>query len=74
MEGQKAWNTDLTGRTAVIFGGEGSGVSRILRDCCDAMIAIPKEGRLDSLNVSVAAGVLLYEVIRQRNKTGAAGS
>ena len=66
MKGETVWDRDLTGRLAVIFGGEGSGISRILRDSCDAMISVPKEGRLDSLNVSVAAGVLLYEVIRQR--------
>jgi len=67
-EGEIAWNKDLTGRIAVIFGGEGEGISRILRENCDALIAIPNAGRLDSLNVSVAAGVLLYEVVRQRGK------
>jgi len=66
MEGELAWNKDLGGRTAIIFGGEGSGISRILRENCDSMISIPNAGRLDSLNVSVAAGVLLYEVNRQR--------
>ena len=69
MEGAAAWEKDLRGRAAIIFGGEGSGISRILRDSCDAMISIPKYGRLDSLNVSVAAGVLLYEVNRQRSQT-----
>lgn len=68
MDGENAWDRDLTGRTALIFGGEGSGVSRILRESCDALIAIPQKGRLDSLNVSVAAGVILYEVNRQRSK------
>ena len=66
MEGEKAFTKDLRGRTAIIFGGEGSGISRILKENCDVLIAIPKKGRLDSLNVSVAAGILLYEVIRQR--------
>ncbi|MCL2478525.1 MAG: 23S rRNA (guanosine(2251)-2'-O)-methyltransferase RlmB [Treponema sp.] len=68
MEGEAAWDRDLTGRTAIIFGGEGSGISRILRDSCDAIISVPKAGRLDSLNVSVAAGILMYEVNRQRKK------
>ena len=67
MEGEKLWTKDLRGRTAIIMGGEGSGISRILKESCDALIAIPSKGRLDSLNVSVAAGVLFYEVMRQRN-------
>ena len=67
MEGEKAWGRDLGGRTAIVLGGEGSGISRLLREKCDAMIAIPSLGRIDSLNVSVAAGVLFYEVMRQRS-------
>ena len=68
MEGEDAANRDLRGRTAIILGGEGTGVSRLLRESCDAMIAIPSFGRVNSLNVSVAAGVLFYEVTRQRKK------
>lgn len=66
MAGEPAYSRDLKGRTAIILGGEGTGISRLLRENCDAMIAIPSLGRVDSLNVSVAAGVLLYEVTRQR--------
>ena len=66
MEGESVYTRDLRGRTAIILGGEGTGISRLLRESCDAMIAIPSLGRLDSLNVSVAAGVLFYEVMRQR--------
>ena len=66
MEGDAAYSRDLRGRTAIILGGEGTGISRLLRENCDGMIAIPSLGRVDSLNVSVAAGVLFYEVIRQR--------
>jgi 23S rRNA (guanosine2251-2'-O)-methyltransferase len=66
MSGEPAYAKDLAGRTALILGGEGAGLSRLLRETCDALIAIPTCGRLDSLNVSVAAGVLLYEVQRQR--------
>jgi len=69
MEGEPVYSRDLRGRTAIILGGEGTGISRLLRENCDVMIALPSLGRIDSLNVSVAAGVLFYEVIRQR-KTG----
>jgi 23S rRNA (guanosine2251-2'-O)-methyltransferase len=68
MEGEDASSRDLRGRTAIILGGEGTGVSRLLRESCDAMIAIPSFGRINSLNVSVAAGVLFYEAARQRKK------
>ena len=66
MEGEAVYKRDLRGRTAIILGGEGTGLTRLLRESCDAMIAIPSLGRIDSLNVSVAAGVLFYEVMRQR--------
>jgi 23S rRNA (guanosine2251-2'-O)-methyltransferase len=67
MEGDTVYTVDLQGRIALVLGGEGSGISRLLRERCDRMIAIPSLGRIDSLNVSVAAGVLFYEVVRQRN-------
>jgi 23S rRNA (guanosine2251-2'-O)-methyltransferase len=66
MKGEALYTKDLRGRAAVILGSEGEGISRLLRERCDAMIAIPSAGKLDSLNVSVAAGILLYEVTRQR--------
>ena len=66
MDGEAAHEKDLRGRTAIILGGEGSGLSRLLRENCDGIISIPSLGRIDSLNVSVAAGVLFYEVMRQR--------
>jgi 23S rRNA (guanosine2251-2'-O)-methyltransferase len=66
MAGEPVYNRDLRGRVALILGGEGAGISRLLREACDGMVGIPSLGRLDSLNVSVAAGVLLYEVRRQR--------
>jgi 23S rRNA (guanosine2251-2'-O)-methyltransferase len=68
MEGECLYSRNLRGRTAIILGGEGFGISRFLRENCDAMISIPSLGRVDSLNVSVAAGVLFYEVMRQRKK------
>jgi 23S rRNA (guanosine2251-2'-O)-methyltransferase len=70
MKGEALYTKDLRGRVAVILGSEGEGISRLLREHCDAMIAIPSMGRIDSLNVSVAAGVFLYEVIRQRGRKG----
>ncbi|MDR2103015.1 MAG: 23S rRNA (guanosine(2251)-2'-O)-methyltransferase RlmB [Treponema sp.] len=70
MKGEALYSRDLRGRAAIILGSEGQGISRLLRERCDAMIAIPAKGRLDSLNVSVAAGILLYEVIRQRRSKG----
>jgi 23S rRNA (guanosine2251-2'-O)-methyltransferase len=66
MEGEPVWKKNLRGRTALVLGGEGSGISRLLRERCDGMAGIPAGGRIDSLNVSVAAGVLLYEAQRQR--------
>ena len=66
MEGEAAWTIDLRGKTAIVLGGEGAGISRLLKENCDAMIAIPSLGRIDSLNVSVAAGIMFYEVMRQR--------
>jgi 23S rRNA (guanosine2251-2'-O)-methyltransferase len=70
MAGEPAHTRDLTGRLALILGGEGAGISRLLREACDAFVAIPARGRLDSLNVSVAAGVLFYEALRQRLPPG----
>jgi 23S rRNA (guanosine2251-2'-O)-methyltransferase len=68
MAGEPVYTKKLRGRIAFILGGE-TGLSRLLREQCDAVAAIPCKGRVDSLNVSVAAGVLLYEVIRQRSST-----
>jgi 23S rRNA (guanosine2251-2'-O)-methyltransferase len=67
MGGSLIYKTSLSGRICVILGGEGAGLSRLLRERCDALIAIPSLGRIDSLNVSVAAGVILYEIVRQRS-------
>lgn len=66
MKGDAVYQKDLSGRTVLIMGSEGSGISRLLKETCDGMISIPTSGQVDSLNVSVAAGVLLYEARRQR--------
>jgi len=69
MQGDPAYTKDLRGRVALILGSEGTGISRLLKETCDGMVGIPSYGRIDSLNVSVAAGVLLYEVRRQREES-----
>jgi 23S rRNA (guanosine2251-2'-O)-methyltransferase len=66
MKGEPVYKTKLSGRVCVILGGEGAGLSRLLKEKCDALVSIPSFGQLDSLNVSVAAGIVMYEVVRQR--------
>jgi 23S rRNA (guanosine2251-2'-O)-methyltransferase len=60
------WSADLSGGVALVFGAEGKGVRPLVRRTCDGVISIPLTGRVRSLNVSVAAAVLLYEARRQR--------
>lgn len=66
MAGESVDRTDFRGRVAVVLGSEGSGLSRLVRERCDAEISIPVSGKLNSLNVSVAAGIIMYEVRRQQ--------
>jgi len=66
MHGEAAYAIKLRGRVALVLGSEGTGISRLLLETCDGTVGIPSLGKIDSLNVSVAAGVLLYEVLRQR--------
>jgi len=61
------WQDDLAGRGVLVFGGEGRGLRPLVRKACDAELAIPLAGRVESLNVSVAAALLLYEARRQRS-------
>ena len=60
------WQTDLSGGVALVFGAEGKGLRPLVRRTCDEVVSIPMAGRVESLNVSVAAAVLLYEARRQR--------
>jgi 23S rRNA (guanosine2251-2'-O)-methyltransferase len=63
---QSMWETDLSGGLALVFGAEGKGLRPLVRRTCDALVSIPLGGSIESLNVSVAAAVLLYEARRQR--------
>ena len=67
MEAQPMYEADLTGSLGLVIGSEGEGVSRLIREKCDFSVSIPMKGDIDSLNASVAAGVLAWEVVRQRN-------
>ena len=65
--GTPMWQADLTGGVALVLGAEGKGIRPLVRRACDAFVSIPLAGRVESLNVSVAAAVLLYEAGRQRS-------
>ena len=67
MDGEDMTKTDLKGSLCIVVGSEGSGVSRLVREKCDFVVSIPMKGEINSLNASVAAGVVMYEALRQRN-------
>ena len=66
MDGELMYHLNLTGPVGLVIGNEGGGVSRLVKEACDLSASIPMKGDIDSLNASVAAGVLAYEVVRQR--------
>ena len=67
MDGDSLYTAPLTGALAVVIGGEGEGVGRLIREKCDFAVQIPMRGRVSSLNASVAAAVVLFEVVRRRS-------
>jgi 23S rRNA (guanosine2251-2'-O)-methyltransferase len=69
MQGRElSWQADLTGSKALVMGGEGDGLRELTRKSCDLLVRLPQAGSVESLNVSVACGMLLYEAVRQRQK------
>ena len=70
---QLAAEVDFTGGTVLVVGAEGTGLRQLTRQTCDHMVRLPQLGSVESLNVSVAAGMLLYEVVRQRKSQGGPG-
>jgi len=74
MDGGPCWATPMAGPLAIVLGGEDKGLSPTLRDRCDAIVSVPLQGGLDSLNVSVTAGVLMFEKVRQDAAVGTASA
>lgn len=70
MDGQSMYDTDLTGDIALVIGSEGNGVSTLTRKLADGVISIPMYGKINSLNASVSAGVVMYEAVRQQKEKG----
>ena len=66
MDGENAFEADLTGPAALVIGSEGEGISRLTMEKCDRRLTLPMKGKIESLNASVAAGVLMYAVLRAR--------
>ena len=66
MDGTAMYDLNLTGPIGLVIGNEGEGVGRLVKEKCDMVASIPMKGDIDSLNASVAAGVLAYEIVRQR--------
>ncbi len=70
MQGDVMYDIDMTGSIGIVIGNEGDGVSRLVKNNCDFTASIPMKGDIDSLNASVAAGIIGYEVLRQRSYNG----
>lgn len=68
MDGEIMYRQNLTGPIGLVIGNEGDGVSRLVKEKCDFITSIPMKGDIESLNASVAAGILAYEIVRQRMK------
>lgn len=71
MDGENWCSVDYgTGATALVIGSEGAGIGRLVRSKCDVVVSLPMKGKINSLNASVAAGILMYEISRQRTEHG----
>ena len=69
IDGSEVYNkADMRVPVALVIGGEGNGLSRLVKERCDAVIKIPMRGKINSLNASVATGIILFEVLRQRTQ------
>ena len=66
MKGRTMYEADMKGPIGLVIGSEGEGVGRLVKESCDFTVGIPMKGQIDSLNASVAAGILAYEIVRQR--------
>jgi 23S rRNA (guanosine2251-2'-O)-methyltransferase len=66
MNGEDYLRTDFGGAVALVIGNEGKGISRLVREKCDVIVSLPLKGRINSLNASVAAGILMYKVAEKR--------
>ena len=64
MDGTNLYDLDYSGKKCLIIGNEGSGISRLVRDESDFIVSIPMKGKINSLNASVSAGILIYEMLR----------
>ena len=67
MDGETFYNANLKGAVALVIGSEGKGVGRLVKEKCDVVLSMPMKGKINSLNASVAAGVLMYEISKQRD-------
>ena len=66
MDGQEITSVNLTGSVAIVVGSEGDGISQYTKKCCDGVVSLKLKGKVNSLNASVACGIAVYEVVRQR--------
>ena len=66
MDGTDYRQIDYSGKIALVVGNEGNGMSRLVRESCDFVASIPMRGEINSLNASVATGIMIYEVVRNR--------
>lgn len=67
MDGETFYNANLKGSVALVIGSEGKGVGRLVKEKCDVVLSMPMKGKINSLNASVAAGILMYEISKQRD-------